>query len=117
MGDVLMKAGRYEEAIASLRKANRVEQDDQAKQTLYKRISFCFNQQKLYPEAYKAGKKGIPVFETTTNFQDLYYLGKLAGRTGHREEAVMLFRMASIKVPMDDEPWKRRIKRLLKQLR
>lgn len=114
-GISLAGLNRYSEAVAyytnALKKA-----DESQKQGIQREIGLAYLKLKDYKKAYNALKKGVNIFAHNADYKDLYDLGSAAFMLGKTDEAIMIYRLAYEKVPLDNTEWQEKIKKHLQLL-
>ncbi|MBI5683013.1 MAG: hypothetical protein HZC45_07605 [Deltaproteobacteria bacterium] len=106
---------RYSEAISYYKTALK-KSDAAAKSGIYREMGLTYMKLKDYKKAYDSLKRGIDIFAYNTGYKDLYDLGSAAFMLGKIDEAVMIYRIAYEKVPLDDIEWREKLENQLKLL-
>ncbi len=109
LGDIKSYAELYNEAILDYKTA--LEKTDDL--DIYKKLSVCYVKIENYQKAYHTLKKGLDIYSTEIQHEDIFKLGLLALQLNKKDEARMLMEFADYKTPDSETDLKNRIQIIL----
>jgi tetratricopeptide (TPR) repeat protein len=90
--------------------------NEEGKRDIYKQMAYAYVEKKEYNKAYTSFRKGVSIFSPETTYKDLFDLSSAALLSGKVQEAIFFLRLASKKVPAQDNEFEEKIKRQLSRL-
>jgi tetratricopeptide (TPR) repeat protein len=105
----------YDEAIPFFKIALK-RSSEEGKREIYKQMAYAYIEKKEYDEAYRFFRKGVSIFSAETTYKDLFELSSAALLSGKVDEATLFLRLASKKVPPEDNEFQERIQQQLSRL-
>lgn len=113
--------GRFEEAIVRYRDARALsehqEGEEETARAAGRGLAMALDRTGRPSAAYEALRRAEGLGRPESSVEDLFNLGMLARADGEEQVAVTLLRMARMKVPTEDDDWRRRIDAALAELK
>jgi hypothetical protein len=79
-------------------------------------MAYAYVEKKEYIKAYTSFRKGVSIFSPETTYKDLFDVSSAALLSGKVDKAIFFLRLASKKVPPEDNEYQERIKQQLSRL-
>ena len=90
--------------------------NEEAKRDIYKQMAYAYVEKREYDKAYTFFRKGVSIFSPETTYKDLFDVSSAALLSGKVDQAIFFLRLASKKVPPEDDEYQERIKQQLSRL-
>ncbi len=115
-GDALTSLGRVDEAADHYRRALEISTEAAERRAIQRAFARCLSAAERFDEAYEQLAAAVGEFNIEASYTDLYNLGVLAAASGRPDQARRMLRFARLKVPPEEDQWRRRIEENLSRL-